>query len=320
MCFLKKICESHHNPRNFVDSSTGRGVFPILTVGGLWILTRGAVKCMTLHFWAANLKPFLVAHSCMEFTACCKCLSMVSRERPRKQIDRSSTNSALKMSLAMQEGSSLIFSPKTGHSQDTTSWNTLLWVEFVRKCGPNFDSDSAVPEIFWDKNRQSASEANPVKVSNDTILPGCLVGLLQVKEDTDCLLLYASRRYLSRLTRWSVVLRCFLKPHWLLSSIPDFSRYQMRPMLIIRSNTLHRQLVGSVWSLFGLGIGITVAALHWWGKSAEVHILFRISFRILSVSSGRCYNRLLWIPSGPGARGLAFMIDSLKSLNLKGLL
>ena len=211
----------------------------------LWILTRGAVKCMTLHFWAANLKPFLVAHSCMEFIACCKCLSMVSRERPRKQIDRSSTNSALKMSLAMQEGSSLIFSPKTGHSQDTTSWNTLLWVEFVRKCGPNFDSDSAVPEIFWDKNRQSASEANPVKVSNDTILPGCLVGLLQVKEDTDCLLLYASRRYLSRLTRWSVVLRCFLKPHWLLSSIPDFSRYQMRPMLIIHSNTLHRQLVSA---------------------------------------------------------------------------
>ena len=29
---------------------------------------------MTLHLWAANLKPFLVAHSCMEFTACCKCL------------------------------------------------------------------------------------------------------------------------------------------------------------------------------------------------------------------------------------------------------
>ena len=107
MCFLKERCESHHNPRNFVDSSTGRGVFPILTVGCLWILTRGAVKCMTLHLWAANLKPFLVAHSCMEFTACCKCLFMVSRERPRKQIDRSSTNSALKMSLAMQEGSSL---------------------------------------------------------------------------------------------------------------------------------------------------------------------------------------------------------------------
>ena len=62
MCFLKERCESHHNPRNFVDSSTGRGVFSILTVGGLWILTRGAVKCMTLHLWSTNLKPFLVAH------------------------------------------------------------------------------------------------------------------------------------------------------------------------------------------------------------------------------------------------------------------
>ena len=74
-----------------------------------WARDRGAVKCMTLHLWAANLKPFLVAHSCMAFTACCRCLSMVSRERPRKQIARSSTKSALKMSLAIQEGSSLIF-------------------------------------------------------------------------------------------------------------------------------------------------------------------------------------------------------------------
>ena len=112
MCFLNERCESHHSPRNFVDSSTGRSVFPILTMGGLWARDRSAVKCMTLHLWAANLKPFLVAHSCMAFTACCRCLSMVSRERPRKQIARSSTKSALKMSLAIQEGSSLIFSPK----------------------------------------------------------------------------------------------------------------------------------------------------------------------------------------------------------------
>ena len=112
MCFLKERRESHHSPRNFVDSSTGRNVFPILIVGGLWTLDRGAVICMTLHFWAANLKPFLVAHSCIALTACCKCLSMVSRDRPRKQIARSSTNSALKMSLAIHEGSSLIFRPK----------------------------------------------------------------------------------------------------------------------------------------------------------------------------------------------------------------
>ena len=85
MCFLNERCESHHSPRNFVDSSTGRCVFPILTMGGLWARARGAVKCTTLHLWAANLKPFLVAHSSMAFTACCRCLSMVSRERPLKQ-------------------------------------------------------------------------------------------------------------------------------------------------------------------------------------------------------------------------------------------
>ena len=129
MCFLNERCESHHSPRNFVDSSTGRSVYPILKMGGFWVRDRGAVKCTT-----ANLKPFLVAHSCMEFTACCRCLSMVSRERP------------------------------------------------------NSDSDSPVPEIFWHKNRQSASEANPVKISDDTILPGCLICFLQVKEETNSLL------------------------------------------------------------------------------------------------------------------------------------
>ena len=84
MCFLNERCESHHSPRNFVDS-TGRSVFPILTMGGLWARDRGVVKCATLHLCAANLKPFLVAHSCMAFTACCRCLSMVSRERPQNR-------------------------------------------------------------------------------------------------------------------------------------------------------------------------------------------------------------------------------------------
>ena len=105
-------CESHHSPRSFVDSSTGRSMSLILIVGGLWALYRGAVKCTTLHLWAANLNPFLVAHSCMAFTACSRSLSMVSRQRPRKQIAKSSTKSALKMSMAIIDGSSLIFSPK----------------------------------------------------------------------------------------------------------------------------------------------------------------------------------------------------------------
>ena len=76
MCFLKERCESHHSPRNFVESSTDRNVSPILIAGGLGTLDRGAVKCMTLHLWAANLKPFLVAHSCMAFTPCCKLIGL----------------------------------------------------------------------------------------------------------------------------------------------------------------------------------------------------------------------------------------------------
>ena len=62
MCFLKEKCASHHSPRNAVESSTGRNVSLILIAGGLATLDRGLVKCMTLHLWAANLKPFLVAH------------------------------------------------------------------------------------------------------------------------------------------------------------------------------------------------------------------------------------------------------------------
>ena len=81
MCFLNERRESHHSPRNFVDSTTGRSVSPIPIIGGLWARDCGAVKCMTLHLWAANLKPFLIAHSSMALTACCRCLSMVSRER-----------------------------------------------------------------------------------------------------------------------------------------------------------------------------------------------------------------------------------------------
>ena len=91
------ITENDAMPFCHLNTRSGRNVSPILIAGGLGILDWGAVKCMTLHLWAANLKPFLVAHSSMTFTACCKCLSMVSRERPRKQIAKSSTKSALKV-------------------------------------------------------------------------------------------------------------------------------------------------------------------------------------------------------------------------------
>ena len=90
--------------------------------------------------------------------------------------------------LGNTRGQLINLQSKTCHSQDTASWNTFLWVEFIRECCPNSDSDSPVPVIFWNKNRQSASEANAVKVSDDAILPGCLIGFLQVKEETNCLL------------------------------------------------------------------------------------------------------------------------------------
>ena len=46
-----------------------------------------------------------------------------------------------------------------------------------------------------------------------------------------CLCAKASWRYRSGLIRWSIKLWCPLKPRWLLSSIPDFSRYQMKWVL-----------------------------------------------------------------------------------------
>ena len=102
--------------RRGANPTTAQGILLIPQLAGVchqsWLCgASGAVKCTTLHLCAANLNPFLVAHSCMAFTACCRCLSMVSMERPRKQIARSST-SALKMSMAITDGSSLIFSPK----------------------------------------------------------------------------------------------------------------------------------------------------------------------------------------------------------------
>ena len=128
MCLLKERCESHHSPRNVVDSSMAEVCFQ----SSQWGISQPETVVQWnawLHLWAANLKPFLVAHSCMAFTACCRCLSMVSRERPRKQIARSSTKSALKMSLAIQEGSSLILLQCVAYrtkryNVDTRDWKT----------------------------------------------------------------------------------------------------------------------------------------------------------------------------------------------------
>ena len=203
---------------------------------------------------------------------------------PRKQIPRSSTNKALKMSLVIQERNSLILS-KTCHNQTTTSWNAFLWVEFVKSVVPFLNRIRRSHRYSDTKTGSLPLEANPVKVPDNTILPDCLIHFRQVKEETHCLL-----------PPWKGIPEIFQaspggRPcydvswsHWLLSNIPDFSRYQMKQVLIMHSRTLHMhwsvQWVynGSVWSLFGLGSGITVAAPHWWGKSAEIQILFSTFF------------------------------------------
>ena len=104
----------HHSPRNYVEFSHGMvGMCHQSWLHGVsepWIGVRWNAGFYT--YKAADLKPFLVAQFCMTFITCCKCLSMVSRQRPRKQITKSSIKSALKMSLAISEGSALDFSSK----------------------------------------------------------------------------------------------------------------------------------------------------------------------------------------------------------------
>ena len=58
------------------------------------LLNPGTVCSEMYDFAFVGCKS--VAHSYMGFTVCCKWLSMVSRERPRKHIASSSTKSALK--------------------------------------------------------------------------------------------------------------------------------------------------------------------------------------------------------------------------------
>ena len=112
MCFPKLSFESHQSPRNFVVSSTGNATWPIIMLGCCSGLRLGAVKCSILHLCAANLKPFCSAHPWIASTACWRCISMAWRELPRKQMAKSSTNRALKISGGIWRGKSLILRPK----------------------------------------------------------------------------------------------------------------------------------------------------------------------------------------------------------------
>ena len=98
-----------------------------------------------------------------------------------------------------------------GHYQG----NSFIWVKLIWECCPDADSDSTVPEILW---AQSYVGHGWYRIANG------LIGFLQIKEETNCLLLHAqaSRTCLSRITRFFIMLQCFLKPHWLLSWMPYF--------------------------------------------------------------------------------------------------
>ena len=136
-----------------------------------------------LQTWNHSLSPIPVWNSLPAVDVSLWCPKSVLETRSPGHRQR-----VLEDVLGNTRGQLINLQSKTCHSQDTASWDTFLWVEFVRECCPNSDSDSPVPEIFWHKNRQSASEANPVKIWDDTILPGCLICFLQVKEETNCLL------------------------------------------------------------------------------------------------------------------------------------
>ena len=124
---------------------------------------------------------------------------------------------------------------------------------------PKFDysSESAVPiltrirrSLRYSDTKTGSLPLRPI-LWRSRMIPYCQVvsyafSKSKKRPTACCLRANASRRYLSRLTRWSLVLRCFLKPHWLLSNIPDFSRYQMKRVLIMRSRTLHKQLVSAI--------------------------------------------------------------------------
>ena len=66
MCSKKVMCESHHSPRNFVDSSTGRSVSLILIVGvcGLCVGVQWNVQLYIygLQTWNHSLLPIPVWH------------------------------------------------------------------------------------------------------------------------------------------------------------------------------------------------------------------------------------------------------------------
>ena len=219
MCFLNERCESHHSPRDFS-----------------W---AGLCTC-GLQTWSHSLSPIHVWHSMPAVD-----VSMVSRERPRKQIARSSTKSALKMSLAIQEGSSLIFSPKHVTAR-TPPVGTPSSGYNSSECRPDSDSWVAGPwdiltqkqaVCLWGQSYQGLGWCHIARLSRRLSLRDQLPVASEQRHPGDTYNGSPDGRSCYDVF-WNHTGFCLVFKY--------FSRYQIEQVLIMRSRTSHRQLVSAV--------------------------------------------------------------------------
>ena len=119
------------------------------------------------------------------------------------------------------------------HSQDATGWISFLWWDSLESVAPIL---TQIQQSLWYADKKTDSLPLRPIVWRSRMMPYCRVvpypfSKLKKRPTVCCLCAKASQIYLSRLTRWFILWQCFLKPHWLLFIIPDFSRYQMKRVL-----------------------------------------------------------------------------------------
>ena len=131
MCSLKERCESHHSSRNFVDSSTNRSVSLILIVGFsrlcVGVQLNVQLNIYGLQTWTHCSLPIPVLHLLPAVDVFLWCQGSAHENRTPDHPQKS----ALKMYMAIKDGSWLILSLK--HVSPRTppaSWD-VFWVEFI---------------------------------------------------------------------------------------------------------------------------------------------------------------------------------------------
>ena len=165
MCFLN---ESHHSPVKFILLLHWQ---KRVSNPHSWGSLRSGSGCSEMLDSApAGCKPETIPCCPLLYGAnCLLWMSMVSRECPQKQTNRSSTKSALKIYPAIQGGSSFIFSPKhvtaSRHQFEHLTLGTIYQsiVSILTRIRHSLRYSGL-------KNRPSASEASPVKVQ---MIPYC---------------------------------------------------------------------------------------------------------------------------------------------------